>query len=202
MELDIANAALGLCKRFPAPANGETAATFEDTHTSLVNSIVECKQKLSDCIVECEQKLSDCIISVVDNTFDSLQANSGCYGATSFMRQTIKNQDIPWVHLVGGTNGTVRMVRYELTQAYICQRYSGEPFAFVHTNMHDVANGKDYLANARSHLREIYKASDSTAVNDIEAFIAAYLTHDDRFIPSVRAALIEGKRNYQYVIWQ
>ena len=200
MELDVANAALELSVRFPADASDEATAIFLKTHCELTNNINEHKQKIN----EHKQKVSEALIKVVDNALDSFNStNNGCYGAASFMRRTIKNQDTPWVNLVGSSNGTVRMVRYDVTEAYFNHLHPGEPFAIVYSDMHSVARGNEYLAGVRAHLRDIYKASGSTAINDIEAFIAVYLTHDARYNPSVRAALVQREnRNYQYVIWQ
>ena len=193
MELDIANAALELSVRFPADASDEALAIFVKTHTELTNRINEQRRKLNETVIK-----------VVDSALDSFNDSSdGCYGATSFMRRTIKNQDTPWVNLLGCSNGTIHMVRYDITEAYFNQRHPGEYFAIVHSDLHNVVRGNEYLAGVRSHLRDIYKASGSTVVNDIEAFIAVYLTPSEHHNPTVRAALIErGKRNYQYVIWQ
>ena len=200
MELDVANAALELSVRFPADASDEATAIFLKTHCELTNNINEHKQKIN----EHKQKVSEALIKVVDNALNSFNStNNGCYGAASFMRRTIKNQDTPWVNLVGSSNGTVRMVRYDVTESYFNQRHPDELFAIVYSDLHNVARGNEYLAGVRNRLRDIYKASGSTAISDIEAFIAVYLTHDARYNPSVRAALVQREnRNYQYVIWQ
>lgn len=193
MELDIANAALELSVRFPADASDEALAIFVKTHTELTNRINEQRRKLNETVIK-----------VVDSALDSFSDNSdGCYGATSFMRRTIKNQDTPWVNLLGCSYGTFRMVRYNVTQEYYAQRYPGEYFAIVYSDLHTVANGNAYLAGVRSHLRDIYKAADATEVSNIEAFIATYLTHDDRYNSIVQAAQIERQNgNFQYVIWR
>ena len=200
MELDIANAALELSVRFPAVASDEALAIFVKTHTELTNRINEQRRKLHDM----QSKINNTVIRVVDNTLDAIpDAVTGVYGSSKYTKFSICKDETPWLNLAAATNGTSFMVRYETTRAYYDQRFPDGSLALTFSDLHTVVGSKEYLSSVRWYLRDICKTAGSALTNDLESFVATYLSPDERYLPAVRAAFVEHEGQYfAYVVWQ
>ena len=199
MEIDIIKAAFEIKKHLAAAVPSEPMPA-ESERIELLEKMESLKAEINKAMVG----INKAMVGIIDRTLDPIpNGAAGVYGASKYTKFRICKDSTPWMNLSSATDGTTFMIRYETTRRYYDQRFPDEPIALTFSDMHTVFGPKEYLASVRRCLRDICKAADSDLTNDLESFIATYLSHDDRYLPAVRAAFIEREgRYFAYVIWK